>query len=246
MTQNPPPAFPWSDADVEKKTRAAVQGYWSVRSAQGEKQQAGERADAGSRGDVLANKHLAGFEGLIVDLVLAAGIARTEIHLGGKVAIPGFYRISKNWDLLVVRKGRLCAAVEFKSQARPSFGNNVNNRAEEAIGNAVDLWRAFQKQLLGTQSPWVGYFFLLDRLPEALKPIRPQPMAFAKDPAFDRSSYADRYRLLCQRMIFDRYYSAAALILSAREDKGAYVEPSADLSVSKFLQGLYGHLIGCL
>jgi len=41
--------------------------------------------------------------------------------------------------MLVINEGRLIAALEFKSHVGPSFGNNFNNRAEEAIGTAHDL-----------------------------------------------------------------------------------------------------------
>jgi hypothetical protein len=36
-------------------------------------------------------------------------------------------------------KGSLVATVEVKSQVG-SFGNNFNNRVEEAIGSATDFW----------------------------------------------------------------------------------------------------------
>jgi len=35
-------------------------------------------------------------------------------------------------------------AIELKSRVG-SFGNNVNNRTEEAIGNAADIWRAYEE-----------------------------------------------------------------------------------------------------
>ena len=40
--------------------------------------------------------------------------------------------------------GRLLAVIELKSQVGPSFGNNFNNRTEEAIGSAVDFWTAYR------------------------------------------------------------------------------------------------------
>ena len=48
------------------------------------------------------------------------------------VEIPGWYRPEKKWDLLVVADNKLLAGIEFKSQVG-SFGNNYNNRTEEAI-----------------------------------------------------------------------------------------------------------------
>lgn len=39
----------------------------------------------------------------------------------------------------------MIAAVELKSQVGPSFGNNCNNRTEEAIGTAHDFWTAYRE-----------------------------------------------------------------------------------------------------
>jgi len=54
----------------------------------------------------------------------------------------------------------LIAAIEAKSQVGPSFGNNFNNRTEEAMGSALDLWTAFRKRdYLDNPQPFLGYFF---------------------------------------------------------------------------------------
>ena len=52
----------------------------------------------------------------------------------------------KDWDFLIISlANQLIAAIEFKSQVG-SFGNNFNNRTEEALGSAVDLWTAFKEK----------------------------------------------------------------------------------------------------
>ncbi len=61
------------------------------------------------------------------------------------IELPGFFRPTKEWDLLVIKDGKLVVAIEAKSQAGPSFGNNFNNRTEEAMGSALDLWTAFRE-----------------------------------------------------------------------------------------------------
>jgi hypothetical protein len=61
------------------------------------------------------------------------------------LTLPGFFRPTKLWDMLVIHEGKLIAAIELKSQVGPSFGNNFNNRTEEAIGNAHDLWTAYRE-----------------------------------------------------------------------------------------------------
>jgi hypothetical protein len=61
----------------------------------------------------------------------------------------GFLPSDKIVDLLIVNERRLVAALELKSQVGPSFGNNFNNRTEEAIGTAVDLWTALREGAFG-------------------------------------------------------------------------------------------------
>jgi hypothetical protein len=62
-----------------------------------------------------------------------------------------------------VKDGKLIAAIEAKSQVGPSFGNNFNNRTEEAMGSALDLWTAYREGAFHTSPhPFLGYFFLLE------------------------------------------------------------------------------------
>jgi hypothetical protein len=81
---------------------------------------------------------------------METGFAKESIRRRTNIELPGYYRPTKKWDLVVVDKSCLVAAIEFKSQAGPSFGNNINNRAEEAIGSAVDIWRAYKEHLVGS------------------------------------------------------------------------------------------------
>src|SRR5437867_8108420 len=93
--------------------------------------------------------------------------------------LPGFFRPTKEWDLLVVRDGELIAAMETKSQVGPSFGNNFNNRTEEAMGSALDLWTAFREGAFNSGiRPWLGYFFLLEQCPRSMRPVRARESHF--------------------------------------------------------------------
>ncbi|MBP8259317.1 MAG: hypothetical protein KA118_06600 [Verrucomicrobia bacterium] len=58
----------------------------------------------------------------------AAGVPQQYVSSKKAVDLPGFFRPTKEWDILVVRDSRLLAAIEAKSQVGPSFGNNFNNR----------------------------------------------------------------------------------------------------------------------
>ena len=80
----------------------------------------------------------------------------------------------KKWDLLVVADGQFLAGIEFKSQVG-SFGNNYNNRTEEAIGSATDLWAAYREGAFKPSArPWLGYLMLLEETPESMRSVRAQ------------------------------------------------------------------------
>ena len=124
-------------ADLPKKfetqLRQAIAHFWKARGNQSE-QQGGVEADKdrGDRSAVTGGKHLDGFLKLIASLLEGAGLQRSHIYRQQKTELPGWFRAEKNWDLLVVADSKLIAVIEFKSQVG-SFGNNFNNRSEEAM-----------------------------------------------------------------------------------------------------------------
>ncbi len=147
-------------ADYEDRAREAVKLFWGNRAAAIEKQIALGKVDAGTRGAVTAGKNMDGFLALVLALIERNGLAMADIHVQRRMlTLPGYFRPTKLWDMLVMYRGQLVAALEFKSQVGPSFGNNFNNRAEEAIGTAHDLWTAYREGALGKDSPrpsWDG------------------------------------------------------------------------------------------
>jgi len=236
--------FPWTEEQLSHRLREAVRGYWHVRTGQADRQRAAGVRDTGTRGEVTGGRHLHALGDLLCDVANLAGFTAAEIRFQSQVELPGYYRPTKKWDMIVVRANRLCAAIEMKSHVG-SFGNNFNNRTEEAIGNSVDLWRAYQQGTLGAFQPWVGYLLLLEDAPPSTRAIRLSRSLFRPEEIFERTSYADRYRILCERMVLERNYTAAALILSARNGNGSYRDGSEGLSLARFIRSLYGHLVGC-
>lgn len=147
-------------ADLDARLRLAVQSFWDTRRAQASKQASKGRVDAGTRGAVTGGAQMGAIEALVVDLICETGLTRAEIRTRNALELPGHYRPEKKWDLLVIADDTLIAAVEFKSQVG-SIGNNFNNRAEESIGNAEDLWTAHREGRFGAPppaAPFVGFF----------------------------------------------------------------------------------------
>ncbi len=237
-------AFPWDEGELQRRVRYAVADYWAARDGQATRQRESGVADAGKRGEVTGGQHLDGFCSLFCDLVRSAGYLDAEIRYRTGVNLPGYFRPSKKWDIVVIRGNRLCAAIELKSQVG-SFGNNYNNRTEEAVGSSVDFWTAYREGRMGAHQPWLGYFFFLQDSPGSRTPIRLGPLDFPAEDVWHGLSYAERYAVLGRRLLLERHYSAVSLLLSPRGDSASYTEPSADLGMAHFLKSLYGHLLAC-
>lgn len=233
-------------ADYEKKTRAAIRKFWQTRAGAKASQAQRGTKDQGERASVTAGKNMNGFLDLIADIVSANGLADADIHLKRRVvSLPGHFRPTKLWDILVMREGRLIAAIELKSQVGPSFGNNANNRAEESLGTAVDFWTAYREHAFGAvPRPFLGWLILLEDCPASRKPVTEKSEHFPVFPEFRGASYADRYDILCRKLMEERLYTAAALILSPRTAarSGAFDSLSELSSVGGFVAALAGHI----
>lgn len=177
--------------DLDARTRDAVAHYWRTRSTQRKKQQQTGKVDQGFRGAVTGGAQMDGFVRLFTDLICDAGVDREYLFCERTLELPGFFRPTKEWDLVVVKDGTLVAAIEAKSQVGPSFGNNFNNRTEEAMGSALDLWTAYREgAYLASPQPFLGYFFMLEDSPASTRPVRVNEAQFKVFPEFVGSSYA--------------------------------------------------------
>lgn len=236
---------------LDRTMPKAVKHFWKARARATRSQKKRGSADQGNRAGVTAGKNMDGFVALVRELILDNGAVKADVFSGGRseVTIPGFYRPTKNWDLLVVSKGRLVAAIEFKSQVGPSFGNNFNNRVEEALGNAADLNTAFREGVFGeSPKPFVGYFFVLEQCPRSTAPVKFTSPHFAAMPEFQDTSYAARYEILCRKLVQEQLYDAAALVLTDRESArtGAFRTAGELTSPHRFAATLAGKIAGIL
>lgn len=232
--------------DLDKRLRQAIISFWSQRGTQS-RRQGGKRGDKdrGERGAVTGGKYLDGFRELVSVLLEEAGLQRATIYWRNKTELPGWFRAEKSWDLLVVADGKLVAIVEFKSQVG-SFGNNFNNRTEEALGNAADLWAAYKEGAFRpSERPWLGYFMLLEDASGSQAPVRVNEPHFQVFPEFRDASYAQRYDLLLTKLVRSRLYDAGCFLLSSRKGglKGEYREPNPELGFHPFVTSLLARAI---
>lgn len=238
--------MPLNLCNHEQQARAAVKAFWQARADARQKQQASGKADQGERAGVTGGKNMDGFANLVIDLVRANGLAHAQICQQREVlTLPGYFRPTKLWDLLVMDRGRLIAAIEFKSHVGPSFGNNFNNRAEEAIGTSHDLATAYREGAFGAQErPFVGWLMVVEDAPASRSPVKDKSPHFPVFPEFAGASYLQRYDTLCLKLAREQLYSSAAVIATPRTAvaDGAYTELSPMTGLRSFVATLAGHI----
>jgi len=230
--------------DLSIRVSQAVQYFWNVRTQQHDNQGTStEMRDAGNRRAVTGGKHLDGFIKLFTEVLSEAGLPRTTIHTRA-TTLPGYFRPTKNWDLVVVVDGILLASIEFKAHIGPSFGNNFNNRVEEAIGNSTDVLTAYREgKFKPSQRPWLGWLMLLEDNPKSTSPVRVDEPHFEVFQEFKETSYAQRYEIFCERLMRERLYDGTCLILSDKIEGqiGKFREPNPEFSFATFATSLTAH-----
>lgn len=233
-------------ADYQKKAGKAVKAFWKNRDAAQIKQLETGKTDAGNRGAVTGGKNMDGFVSLLIDLIKANGLKDAEIIRDGRVqlTLPGYFRPTKMWDVLVLRRNRLIGAIELKSQVG-SFGNNFNNRTEEAIGTAHDLWTAYREGSFGdAPRPFVGWLMLVEDAPGSRSPVMERSTHFPVRSEFQGASYLERYNLLCKKLVQEQLYTTAAVIASPKTAirTGVFSDVSEMSSLKNFVASFAGHI----
>jgi hypothetical protein len=235
-------------ADYETKARDAAMAFWGNRQKALQAKIEAGKTDTGERGAVTAGNTMNGFTALMIDLVEANGLGDAKIyHKRSVLTLPGFFRPTKLWDLLVILDGRLVAAVEMKSHVGPSFGNNANNRAEEAIGTAHDFWTAYREGAFGAQAarPFTGWLVMVEDTEKSRRPsTRNNSKHFPIFEEFKGASYLQRYDILCQKLVRENLYTAACMLASPRsaETTGQYEDMSELTSLKSFVTGFAAHI----
>ncbi|HCG99919.1 MAG TPA: restriction endonuclease [Actinobacteria bacterium] len=222
--------------------RDAVTKCWTIRADAAERQADRGITDVGLRAEVTSGRHMAPLENLVAQIFIDAGLPESSLFLKSKRELPGYFRAEKQWDIVAVHKGSLVAAVELKSQLG-SYGKNLNNRAEEAIGNAMDLIVAGKEDLLGPRPPWLGYVFIMQDDEESCAPVGVREPHFPTDREFKDASCQKRIAIMCRRFLIQRLYNAAWFVTGKPEATVESVEePDLELTFAKFAAAIRGRV----
>ena len=213
----------------DDRLRKAVAHYWRTLAAQSSKQKAG--MDHGRRSPFTGGKQIDGFCELVDWGLRENGLDEASIYVRSDRDLPGFFRPTMEWDMLVVHEGRTIAAIEFTSQRLPPLASGTNTRIEETIGMASDVWTAFREGAYRAprKRPWLGWVMLVEDRAES-------------------GAYGRRYEQILHKFTHERLFDSAALLASAGKGgaQGAFIEPAENLSMKRFLASLLGRVGGYL
>jgi hypothetical protein len=174
-------------------------------------------------------------------IVREAGIPDAQVFAAKKRTLPCYFRPSKDWDIVVKSGDNLVAVIEVKSHVG-SFGNNFNNRVEEALGSATDFWSAYREATFKPSArPWLGYLIMLEQHPKSTTPGKSKKLPhYPMRREFQSVSYARRYEIFCERLVRERLYDAACFIMSSASEglKGRYTEPNTEIGFRNFAASL--------
>lgn len=194
--------------------------YWGAKQSQNELSTIKNRIGAGTAGSVRGGKHFDTVAALLAKFFLDAGYPPDAIRVTRSqgLELPGYYRPQKQWDVVVAHENILVAAFELKALGGPSFGNNYNNRVEEALGSAVDLRRAALANLFPGERPWLGYFFIMEDADGSRSPVRAARGAIPAGGIWRDTSYQERFGIFCERLMAEALYDAVCYITSSAEN----------------------------
>ena len=199
--------------------------------------------DVGLRSQVTSGKHLDALADVVEADLIKAGLSDECIFKGpSSVEIPGWFRATKKWDILAFHEDRLVSAIEMKS-IFGSYGNNINNRAEEAIGESTDAVFAIKNRLIDqTIPPILGYALIVKSDEKSRSICRdPSERHFSIDPEFYETSYIDRFRIMCKRLRRESLFGAVWFVVVDPIDR-CVIEPDPDLTYEKFIAEITGRI----
>ncbi len=213
------------------KAQVAIKRSWKAR-------------HSGSR--TSAPNAMAGFVDLVIDVVCANGLARANVlRQDQSASFPGYFSATQSWDLAVLNGGRLIAAVKIDYLSVAALSADVGCDYNKVLGGAMELQAAYRSGAFGkTRPPFVGYLILLEDAPTSRKPVKDVSPNFPLFPEFRGASYAERYNILCRKLVAENLYSAASVILSPRTSSksGSYSEMSELTGLKLFVTTLAGHI----
>ncbi|MFG2711758.1 PaeR7I family type II restriction endonuclease [Streptomyces goshikiensis] len=191
----------------------------------------------GTQGSVRGGKQFDPIADVIARFFRDADYPEICIQTASQLELPGFYRPQKKWDLVVNWGETLIAAFELKALGGPSYGNNFNNRVEEAVGSATDVRRAFAEIYPDSETPWLGYFFIMQDDEKSRRPVSLAKSPLLVDETWHGKSYQGRGGMFCERLLQSNLYDGVCYVTTPM-GTGEFSEPSPEVGWDAFSEAI--------
>ncbi len=228
---------------MKDSMKSALLRSYDIRQQAAEIQIENGTMDVGLRSQVTSGKHMDEIADLIAKDVVDMGIPQESIYYKKKnVEIPGWFRATKQWDILAFVDDQLVTSIELKSISG-SYGNNLNNRTEEALGEAIDAKYAMERGLLNRVTPPILAYALVVKKDDQSKSkcSNPKSHHFEPDPIFNNTSYLERFRIMCERLRRENIFGAVWFVVVDPENQ-TVEEPVKELSYDAFIAEINGRV----
>lgn len=114
---------------------AGIRGYWENLDLQQAKQGKSTGVkDSGRRSAVTGGKQMDALQDVVAGLWKSDPDISFEVRTKAHNQLPAYFRAAKNWDLIVLHRGALVAAMEFKSQRGPLSGTILITALKNPLG----------------------------------------------------------------------------------------------------------------
>lgn len=219
----------------DKMKKALLESFEIKKSAKIAQSQRGH-SDQGERAGITSGKHLDPIVNIIAEEIISAGIEEKDVHASHSgMELPGWFRPTKQWDILAFSQDALVMAIELKSISS-SYSKNLNNRVEEALGMAVDVKSAERHGLFQCNiPPLFAYVMIVKSDDQSRKQtVDPKDTYFKADDSFYGCSYIERFKIMCRRFVEEGMYDAVWFV-TVDPESGVIDDPDPSLNYDNFL-----------
>ncbi len=232
--------------NYEERLQQAVRSFWKRRQESAGEPEFTRGACQENIMASLRDKNLDAFRDMIGDVVRKYAPKGSEVSIDGKMlSLPGDLRETNHWDMVILCRNRLLAAIELNSLCGPSFDTNADQCCKGAISSGYEFRAAQAATLFGPgASPFLGYFVLVEHAVGSRDPVSAKSPHFPTDEIFHSSSYQQRMKILCERMVEQQLYSCASVLVAPNDLKsGQSSHLSNQTSFRSLLTRLACHLV---
>src|SRR5207302_926057 len=148
------------------------------------------------------------------------GVRRADIYTSaGTTELPGYFRPSTSWDMVVVVRDRLLVAIELRAVIGSKVASGVAALSDDALARVMDVRIAARAGAFGsTYTPWLGYILLVEDGPVAHRPAAFQEPLFPAADDFRAATHVGIYQSLVTKLARDGYYDAGCFLVSKQAD----------------------------